>query len=238
MVDKAHGGAKRASSDASAGRQPGGQKLARVLGVPDMIVYGLIFMVPIAPMGIYGGVFSESGGMPALVYLVGTLAMVFTGLDAAARLSVDSLAHVRGCLDGAVRARARSAPVGVRRGVRGCEHVRERARHRTHRYREPRGACAGDPRAARLRRAGRSMAARRPFVARFLARPALQSLDVRPEPRHERRVVGRAASVPTAPRSRATRATPSTWWRRSWADAGCTSCAPLPRRWPGESSRR
>ena len=34
MVDKAHGGAKRASSDASAGRQPGGQKLARVLGVP------------------------------------------------------------------------------------------------------------------------------------------------------------------------------------------------------------
>lgn len=81
MVDKAHGGAKRASSDASAGRQPGGQKLARVLGVPDMIVYGLIFMVPIAPMGIYGGVFSESGGMPALVYLVGTLAMVFTALS-------------------------------------------------------------------------------------------------------------------------------------------------------------
>lgn len=81
MVDKAHGGAKRASFDASAGRQPGGQKLARVLGVPDMIVYGLIFMVPIAPMGIYGGVFSESGGMPALVYLVGTLAMVFTALS-------------------------------------------------------------------------------------------------------------------------------------------------------------
>ena len=81
MVDKAHGGAKRASSDASADRQPGGQKLARVLGVPDMIVYGLIFMVPIAPMGIYGGVFSESGGMPALVYLVGTLAMVFTALS-------------------------------------------------------------------------------------------------------------------------------------------------------------
>ena len=81
MVDKAHGGAKRASSDASAGRQPGGQKLARVLGVPDMIVYGLIFMVPIAPFGIYGGVFTESGGMPALVYVVGTLAMVFTALS-------------------------------------------------------------------------------------------------------------------------------------------------------------
>ena len=51
-----------------------------------MIVYGLIFMVPIAPMGIYGGVFGDSGGMPALVYPVGTLAMVFTALSYAAML--------------------------------------------------------------------------------------------------------------------------------------------------------
>ncbi len=58
-----------------------GPQLKRVLTVPDMIVYGLIFMVPIAPFGIYGGVFNESGGMPALVYLVGTLAMVFTALS-------------------------------------------------------------------------------------------------------------------------------------------------------------
>ena len=85
MVDNAQGGAKRAPSDATAdgksGEQPGTQKLKRVLTVPDMIVYGLIFMVPIAPMGIYGGVFGDSGGMPALVYLVGTLAMVFTALS-------------------------------------------------------------------------------------------------------------------------------------------------------------
>lgn len=53
----------------------------RVLSVSDMVVYGLIFMVPIAPFGIYGGVFSESGGMPALVYLVGTIAMVFTAIS-------------------------------------------------------------------------------------------------------------------------------------------------------------
>lgn len=57
------------------------QQLRRVLTVPDMIVYGLIFMVPIAPFGIYGGVFADSGGMPALVYVVGTLAMVFTALS-------------------------------------------------------------------------------------------------------------------------------------------------------------
>ncbi|MEG0323719.1 MAG: amino acid permease, partial [Raoultibacter sp.] len=56
-------------------------KLARVMSVSDMVVYGLIFMVPIAPFGIYGGVFTESGGMPALVYLVGTLAMVFTAFS-------------------------------------------------------------------------------------------------------------------------------------------------------------
>ena len=70
MADEAHDGAKRAPSEASGGGQPGKQQLKRVLTVPDMIVYGLIFMVPIAPMGIYGGVFSDSGGMPALVYLV------------------------------------------------------------------------------------------------------------------------------------------------------------------------
>lgn len=68
----------RAASPAAAS---GGPELKRVLTVPDLIVYGLIFMVPIAPFGIYGGVFQDSGGMPALAYLVGTLAMVFTALS-------------------------------------------------------------------------------------------------------------------------------------------------------------
>ena len=57
------------------------QELKRTLSVPDMIVYGLIFMVPIAPFGIYGGVFNDSGGMPALVYLVGMIAMIFTAFS-------------------------------------------------------------------------------------------------------------------------------------------------------------
>lgn len=57
------------------------QELKRALSVPDMIVYGLIFMVPIAPFGIYGGVFGDSGGMPALVYLIGMIAMVFTAFS-------------------------------------------------------------------------------------------------------------------------------------------------------------
>ena len=57
------------------------QELKRALSVPDMIVYGLIFMVPIAPFGIYGSVFSDSGGMPALVYLIGMIAMIFTAFS-------------------------------------------------------------------------------------------------------------------------------------------------------------
>lgn len=80
MVDKARGNAKHPSPDADQGSGYK-QQLKRVLTVPDMIVYGLIFMVPIAPFGIYGGVFADSGGMPALVYVVGTLAMVFTALS-------------------------------------------------------------------------------------------------------------------------------------------------------------
>ena len=60
------------------------QQLKRALTIPDMIVYGLIFMVPIAPFGIYGGVFNDSNGMPSLVYLIGMIAMVFTALSYAA----------------------------------------------------------------------------------------------------------------------------------------------------------
>ncbi len=54
------------------------QELKRSLTFTDLVVYGLIFMVPIAPFGIFGGVFQASGGMVALAYAVGMLAMAFT----------------------------------------------------------------------------------------------------------------------------------------------------------------
>jgi amino acid transporter len=54
------------------------QQLARSLGFWDLVVYGLVFMVPIAPFGIFGGVFQGSGGMVALAYAIGMLAMMFT----------------------------------------------------------------------------------------------------------------------------------------------------------------
>jgi amino acid transporter len=54
------------------------QELRRGVGLPDLVFYGLIFMVPIAPFAIFGQVFQVSGGMPVLAYLVGLVALLFT----------------------------------------------------------------------------------------------------------------------------------------------------------------
>jgi amino acid transporter len=57
------------------------QELDRTLSFRDLLVYGLIFMVPIAPFGIFGSVFQASGGMVALAYVVGMVGMAFTALS-------------------------------------------------------------------------------------------------------------------------------------------------------------
>jgi len=57
------------------------QELKRSLTFWDLLIYGLIFMVPIAPFGIFGGVFQASGGMVALAYAIGMVAMMFTALS-------------------------------------------------------------------------------------------------------------------------------------------------------------
>ncbi len=54
------------------------QELKRTLSTADLIVYGLVFMVPIAPWAIFGVVFNEAKGMVPLVYLIGLAAMIFT----------------------------------------------------------------------------------------------------------------------------------------------------------------
>ena len=50
------------------------QELKRSLSTVDLLVYGLIFMVPIAPFGLFGFVYNGSGGMVALAYVVGMVA--------------------------------------------------------------------------------------------------------------------------------------------------------------------
>lgn len=57
------------------------QELSRRLSTVDLLIYGLVFMVPIAPWAIYGSVFNEAKGMVPLVYLIGLVAMIFTALS-------------------------------------------------------------------------------------------------------------------------------------------------------------
>lgn len=56
------------------------QELSRSVGTVDLVVYGLVFMVPIAPWAIFGTVYNSASGMVPLVYLIGLVAMVFTAL--------------------------------------------------------------------------------------------------------------------------------------------------------------
>ncbi|MGB7739741.1 MAG: APC family permease [Steroidobacteraceae bacterium] len=57
------------------------QELKRSLSLSDLLVYGLVFIVPIAPIAVFGIVYNVSKGMVPLVYLVGLVAMVFTALS-------------------------------------------------------------------------------------------------------------------------------------------------------------
>ncbi|WP_022885958.1 APC family permease [Glaciibacter superstes] len=56
------------------------QELKRSISTMDLLIYGLIFMVPIAPWAIFGVVYNAAGGMVPLVYLIGLIAMIFTAL--------------------------------------------------------------------------------------------------------------------------------------------------------------
>jgi len=55
------------------------QELKRSLRLSDLLAYGLVFISPTAPIAVFGIVFSASKGMVPLVYLVGLVAMLFTG---------------------------------------------------------------------------------------------------------------------------------------------------------------
>lgn len=57
------------------------QELKRSLSQFDLLVYGLIFIVPLAPLGPFGYVFNASQGMVPLIYAVGVVAMLFTAIS-------------------------------------------------------------------------------------------------------------------------------------------------------------
>lgn len=56
-------------------------QLKRTLTLTDLLVYGLVFIVPVAPFAIFGVVFNASRGMVPLTYVIGLVAMLFTALS-------------------------------------------------------------------------------------------------------------------------------------------------------------
>jgi amino acid transporter len=60
------------------------EQLRRTLTTRDLVVYGMVFMVPIAPYPIFGFVWNDSHGMVPLAYLAGLIGMLFTALSYAA----------------------------------------------------------------------------------------------------------------------------------------------------------
>ncbi|MET9373356.1 APC family permease [Streptomyces sp. NPDC002992] len=66
--------------------------LRRTLGFRDLVVYGLLFIAPMAPVGVFGTLDAKSHGAVALVYLVATVAMAFTAFSYAQMVRVAPLA--------------------------------------------------------------------------------------------------------------------------------------------------
>ncbi|MFG2390933.1 APC family permease [Streptomyces lavendulae] len=62
--------------------------LHRSLGFRDLVVYGLLFIAPMAPVGVFGALDARSHGAVALVYLVATAAMTLTALSYAQMVRV------------------------------------------------------------------------------------------------------------------------------------------------------
>lgn len=52
----------------------------RTLTTKDLLVYGIIFMIPVAPLAFYGSFLVPANGMVALAYLVGGIAMLLLDL--------------------------------------------------------------------------------------------------------------------------------------------------------------
>ncbi|MFE0855538.1 APC family permease [Streptomyces mutabilis] len=63
-------------------------QLKRSLGFRDLVVYGLLFIAPMAPVGVFGTLDAKSHGAVALVYVVATIAMAFTAFSYAQMVRV------------------------------------------------------------------------------------------------------------------------------------------------------
>jgi len=57
------------------------EELRRALTTKDLVIYGMIFMMPVAPYTVFGFVWDDAKGMVPLVYLVGLVGMFFTAMS-------------------------------------------------------------------------------------------------------------------------------------------------------------
>ncbi len=57
------------------------QELHRAMSLGDVVVYGLVYMVPLAPLQVFGFTYNLSGGMVAMVYIVAAIAMYFSAVS-------------------------------------------------------------------------------------------------------------------------------------------------------------
>jgi amino acid transporter len=57
------------------------QELSRSMSLSDVVVYGLIYMVPLAPIQVFGFIYNFSSGLVATVYVVAAIAMYFSAVS-------------------------------------------------------------------------------------------------------------------------------------------------------------
>ncbi|MGV9617700.1 APC family permease [Streptomyces tendae] len=75
-------------ADTTAPGAGGEHQLRRSLSFRDLVVYGLLFIAPMAPVGVFGTLDAKSHGAVALVYVVATVAMAFTAFSYAQMVRV------------------------------------------------------------------------------------------------------------------------------------------------------
>ncbi len=57
------------------------QELKRALTLKDLVIFGLIGVLPIAPIQVYGEISSGTFGLAPLVYVIGVICMIFTAFS-------------------------------------------------------------------------------------------------------------------------------------------------------------
>ncbi|MEV8016127.1 APC family permease [Streptomyces sp. NPDC086554] len=86
--DSAAGTGAGTGTGISIGTAVEGDGLRRSLGFRDLVVYGLLFIAPMAPVGVFGTLDAKSHGAVALVYVIATIAMAFTAFSYAQMVKV------------------------------------------------------------------------------------------------------------------------------------------------------